>query len=61
MTPAVESPTFYVVTWHYSDNSGFGVVAIRETPVTAERLVEFVKLHCDSKYVTIDETEMEPT
>jgi hypothetical protein len=57
----MESPTFYVVTWHYHDHSGFGVVAIRDNADAATRLVAFLKLHCDSKVFTIHETEMEPT
>ena len=34
---------FYVVTWHYSDRSDYGVVAIRDTEEQAARLVTLLR------------------
>lgn len=56
----MNAPTFYVVLWNYSDNSGFGVVGVRETCEQAEQLVKFLRLHGDTKQFSIHETDMEP-
>jgi hypothetical protein len=53
--------TFFVITWNYHDLSSFGVVGVRDNIDAAERLVKFMRKHCDGKVFSIHETTMEPT
>jgi|GEM_PF-6102600 len=45
--------TLYAITWKYSDNSGFGIVRVYSEQEAAERDLEMLKEHSDTRQFDI--------
>ncbi len=54
LAPTTEPVLAHVVTWRYSDNSAFGVVSVHRTREGAERMVNLLAKHAETKQFQID-------
>lgn len=44
----------HIVTWRYPDNSAFGVVSVHRAKASAERMVDLLKAHAETKRFDIE-------
>lgn len=59
--PSTTEPVLaYAVLWHYSDRSAFGVVSIHRTRASADRMVNLLVKHAETKTFTVEPVPSEP-
>lgn len=49
----------HIVTWRYPDGSAFGVVSVHRTKAGAERMVDLLKAHAETKRFDIESAPAE--
>ncbi|MBW8783012.1 MAG: hypothetical protein JF599_14165 [Verrucomicrobia bacterium] len=60
--PTLAAPALvHVVTWRYGDNSAFGVVSVHPTRGGAERMVNLLEKHAETKQFKIEPAPAEAT
>lgn len=59
--PSAAAPELaYVVMWSYSDRSGSGPVSVHRTKAGADKMVELLRKHSETKQFTVEPTPCEP-
>lgn len=60
-TPTATEPVLaYAVLWSYSDRSAFGVVSVHRTRASADRMVNLLVKHAETKTFTVEPVPSEP-